>query len=98
MTRPSLPTLRNLIAVLGASEGPVEVKEYAGKCCQLFEQLASSLAGGSSDDWPVELEIEALHQGLLVVLKAYGTPEEDIELTSLAINVEGDSSEHKPVM
>jgi hypothetical protein len=86
----NLPTLRDLIAIVGANVSPIEVKDYASICCQLFGQLAMRLTTTAIE--PAEIEADALHHGLLLVLRAYGTPEEDLEGTTLAVKATGYSS------
>lgn len=85
MSTHSLSTLRDHVAILEGNGGSVDVKDYAAKCCQLFGRIVSALTGNDASGGQSELQSETIHHGLLLVLKAYGTPEEDIELTSLAV-------------
>lgn len=71
--------------------------DYAEICCQLFELLTSSLVDNVNVIEPTEIENDAMRRGLLLVLKAYGTPDDDIDLTSLANSVTGHASVYKLV-
>lgn len=95
MVQPALSTLRDLIAIVSANESHAEVTDYAAICCQLLGQLASSLVSGAGITEPMEVEADVLRHGLLLVLKAYGTPDEDIEKTGLSWQAEGHSSHSK---
>lgn len=86
--QPSLSTLRDLIAIVAANGSPAEIKDYAEICNQLFVQLASILVGNASCIGPTDLEAEALQQALLLMLKAYGAPDEDIASSSLTPKVQ----------
>lgn len=90
LRRSALSTLRDLVAIVGANESHAEVTDYATICCQLFGQLASSLNGETDSAQPTEVEAEALRHGLLLVLKAYGTPDQGIDMTALGLRVEDD--------
>lgn len=80
----SLSTLRDLIAVMEANESHTGPEDYAAMSCHLLSKLSAIFMNTPGAFEPVQVETDTLHHGLLLVLKAYGVPDEDTQATSLS--------------